>query len=107
MLFLNTLLFSIIPYKLVYSTKPDFSNLKVFSCLPYASSATTGRTKLDFRNLKCVFLGYKSGTKGYVLYSLHAKSIFVTRNVMFHENIFSYSFSLSSDNSIAPIYDSL
>jgi len=90
------------PYELVYSTKPEFSNLKVFGCLAYASSANTGRTKLDSRSLKCVFLGYKSGTKGYVLYDLHSKSI----NVIFHENIFPYSFSLPSDNSIASIDDS-
>jgi len=63
------------PYELVYSIKPDFSNLKVFCCLAYASSATTKRTKLDSWSLKCFFLGYKSGTKGYVLYDLHSKSI--------------------------------
>jgi len=61
---------------------------------------------LDSRSLKCVFLGYKSGTKGYVLYDLHSKSIFVTKNVIFHENIFPYSFSLPSDNSIVSINDS-
>jgi len=85
------------PYELVYSTKLDFSNLKVFYCLAYARTANTGRTKLDSRSLKCVFLGYKSRTKGYVLYDLHFKYIFVTRNVIFHENIFPYSFSLPSD----------
>jgi len=94
------------PYELVYSTKPDFSYLKVFGCLACASSANTRRTKLDSRNLKCVFLGYKSETKGYVLYDLHSKSIFVTRNVIFHENIFPYSFSLPSDNFIVSIDDS-
>jgi len=34
------------------------------------------------------------------------KSIFVTRNVIFHENIFPYSFSLPSNNFIASIDDS-
>jgi len=94
------------PYELVYSTKPDFSNLKVFCCLTYASSTNTRRTKLDSRSLKCVFLGYKSGTKGYVLYDIHSKSIFVTRNIIFHENIFPYSFSLPFDNFIASIDNS-
>ena len=42
-------------YEFVYSIKPDFSNLKVFSCLAYASSTSIGRTKLDSRNWKCVF----------------------------------------------------
>jgi len=35
------------------------------------------------------FLGYKSRTKGYILYDLHSKLIFVTKNVIFLENIFS------------------
>jgi len=43
------------PYELVYSIKPDFSNLKVFCCLAYASSTITRRTKLDFRSLKMCF----------------------------------------------------
>ena len=94
------------PYELVYSTKPNFSNLKVFGCLAYASSANTRRTKLDSQSLKCVFLSYKSRTKGYVLYDLHSKSTFVTRNVFFHKNIFPYSFFLASGNSIASIDDS-
>ena len=51
-------------------------------------------------------LGYKSVTKGYVLYDLHSKSIFVTRNIIFHENKFPYSFSLPFDNSIDSINDS-
>jgi len=59
---------------------------------------------LDSKSLKCVFLGYKSGAKWYVLYDLHSKSTFVTKNVIFHENIFSYSFSLPFDNYIS-IYD--
>ena len=38
-----------------------------------------------------MFLGYKPGIKGYVLYDLHTREIFVSRNVIFHENILPYS----------------
>jgi len=80
--------------------------IKVVGCLAYSSSVTTRRTKLDSRSLKCVFLGYKSRIKGYVLYDLPSKSILVNRNVIFHENIFPFSLSLPSYNSIASIDDS-
>jgi len=46
------------PCELVYC--PNFYNLKVFCCLSYICTTTLDHTKLGFRSLKCVFLGYKS-----------------------------------------------
>jgi hypothetical protein len=50
--------------------KPDFSNLHVFGCLAYSCTINSGRKKLESRSSKCIFVGFKQGTKGYVLYSL-------------------------------------
>lgn len=44
------------------------------------------------------FLGYKFGTKGYVVFDLHTRNIFISRNVIFHEHIFPYSHNPSSIN---------
>lgn len=35
-----------------------------------------------------MFVGYPQGTKGYKLYDIQNKRFFVSRNVIFHENIF-------------------
>lgn len=40
--------------------------------------------------MKGVFLGYKSGMKGYVVYDLQTHDIFVSRHVIFHELVFPY-----------------
>jgi len=50
---------------------------------------------LQSRARKCIFLGYKSGFKGSVLFDLDSREIFISRNVVFHELILPYSSSSS------------
>jgi len=70
---------------------PVLNHLRVFGCLAYATTIAVGRTKLDKRASKTVFLGFKPGTKGFVLYDLSHKSCFISRNVIFYEQHFPFS----------------
>lgn len=45
---------------------------------------------------KYVFLGYPFGVKGYKIMDLHTHSIFVSRDVLFHESIFPFQPQTSS-----------
>jgi hypothetical protein len=109
------------PYTLLHKSDPDLSTLKVFGSLAFASTLQCHRTKLDLRARKCIFLGYKPGVKGVVLYDLLNKTIFLSRDVTRHEHILPYQisspkvpwqyhpspfpntdFSLNNDNIISP-----
>jgi len=46
---------------------------------------------LDHRTLPCVFLGFRSHNKSYIVYNLHTQTIEVSRNVIFYENCFPFS----------------
>jgi len=71
------------PYELLYKILPIYLNLKVFGSLCFASSLENNRNKLKPRARKCVFLGYKSGLKGYVLLDTKNRKNFINQNVIF------------------------
>jgi hypothetical protein len=78
------------PYHLLYNQPPNLEQLKVFGSLCYASTLHVHRTKLDPRARKCVFLGYKHGVKGVVLFDLIDKKVFLSRDVVHYDHILPY-----------------
>ncbi|KAK2416966.1 putative mitochondrial protein [Trifolium repens] len=86
------------PYELLNGELPDLSNLKVFGSLAYATTLQANRTKLSDRSRKCIYLGHKSGVKGTILYDLHSKEIFISRNVSHHDNILPYESNSTHSN---------
>ena len=75
------------PHEMLYKTPQDFNQLKVFRSLCYASTLSTNRSKFDPR-AKCVFIGFKKGTKGYILLNIQSREIFVSRDVVFMNMFF-------------------
>lgn len=60
-------------------------------CLALAANLTAHRGKFDTRSLKCVFLGYEASHKGFLLYDLENHNVFVSRDVKFFVDKFSYA----------------
>ncbi|KAG8503582.1 hypothetical protein CXB51_001580 [Gossypium anomalum] len=67
----------------VWSGNPaNYSDLKIFRCPAYAH---VDNEKLEPRSIKCVFLGYKAGAKGYKLWCPENKKVVISRDVVFDE----------------------
>ncbi|KAJ9548963.1 hypothetical protein OSB04_021506 [Centaurea solstitialis] len=68
----------------VWSGKPaNYSDLKIFGCPAYAK---VDNGKLDPRAVKCVFLGFKAGVKGFRLWCPETRKTIVRRDVTFDED---------------------
>ncbi|MCO5550885.1 hypothetical protein L7F22_004379 [Adiantum nelumboides] len=74
---------TITPYESWYDRKPSVSYLRVFGCLAYAHIPQQLHGKLDDKAVKCIFVGYSSGSKGYRLYNPATNKIFESRDVIF------------------------
>ena len=86
------------PHYLLFGTVPDYSLLKVFGSLCYATVPPTLKDKLGYKARKCIFLGYPYGVKGYKCYDIQKKTRFVSRNVVFKEHIFPFRCITLEDN---------
>ncbi|KAG7585478.1 Integrase catalytic core [Arabidopsis thaliana x Arabidopsis arenosa] len=105
------------PFQVLTSKKPEYKGLKVFGCLCYSSTSTKNRHKFQPRSKACLFLGYPAGYKGYKLLDLETHTIHISRNVVFHEDIFPYAtgtpestsdfFSLLSSDTILGMWPNL
>ena len=78
------------PYERLFQKKPDYHAFRVFSCLCYASTLLSQRTKFTLRAISAVFLGYPVGYKGYKLYDLEQKRFFISRDITFVEDVFPF-----------------
>ncbi|KAI3780212.1 hypothetical protein L2E82_10183 [Cichorium intybus] len=86
------------PYEL-WSGKPtDYTHLKPFGCPAYAR---VDNGKLEPRALKCVFLGYNPGVKGYKLWSNDLNKIIISRDVTFDESAMIHQTFDSTEDTVA------
>ncbi|KAL0461885.1 UNVERIFIED_CONTAM: hypothetical protein Slati_0076100 [Sesamum latifolium] len=77
-------------YKIVSaSTMPNLP--QVFDCVAFVHLHRHLRNKLEPRALQCVFVGYGLHQKGYRCYHPPSRKLYVTRDVVFHEDKMYYS----------------
>ena len=90
------------PLEILHKQLIDYSHLKVFGCLAFASTLSVERTKFDPRARICVFLSYPPDMKGHKLYDLLSKQVLISHNVVFHEHIFPFHSVIATTDLIDP-----
>lgn len=78
------------PYEKLYGHPPDFTHLRTFGCLCYASTSHDHPNKFAPRARRCIFVGYPAGQKAFKLYDIDHHTFLVSRDVIFHETIFPF-----------------
>ena len=65
--------------------KPSISHIKLFGCNAFVHVPKEKRSKLDKKELKCIFIGYKEGMKRYKIWDPSSRKTMYNRYVVFRE----------------------
>jgi histone deacetylase 1/2 len=79
------------PFERLFSNKPDYSSLRTFGCACWPNLRPYNTKKLAFRSTQCVFLGYSPLHKGYKCLEVKSGRVYISRDVVFDENLFPFS----------------
>ena len=63
------------PQEVWNGKEPSLTHLKVFGYDAYVHVPKENMSKLDKKDEKCIFIGYKDGLKGYKLWNLETKKV--------------------------------
>ena len=74
------------PFEAYYGHKPKVDYMRVFGSLAYVHVPMQLRTKLDDKALKCIFVGYAHGSKGYRFFNPLTCKIIESRDAVFVED---------------------
>ncbi|RDX68730.1 hypothetical protein CR513_52247, partial [Mucuna pruriens] len=74
-----------IPQEAWSGVKPKLYHLIVIGSIAYAHVPNQGRSKLDDKSVKHMFIGYEANSKGYKLYNPNYEKMILRRDVEFDE----------------------
>lgn len=75
----------------MFHTKPDYTFLRTFGCACWPNLRPYNQHKLAFRSKECAFLGYSNLHKGFKCLDIPTGRVYISRDVVFDENIFPFS----------------
>ena len=94
-----TLLQNKCPFTILHNKPVDYTHVRVFDCLCYASTLSSQRSRFDSKASPCIFIGYPPGMKAYRLYDIERKTIFISRDVTFLDQHFPFHSISTNDHS--------
>lgn len=77
------------PYEMLYHKPPSLAHIRVIGCLAFATNLKRD-DKFSPKARKAVLLGYLISQKGYKLVDVESKLVFVSRDVIFFKDKFSF-----------------
>uniref|UniRef100_A0A2N9I9N7 CCHC-type domain-containing protein n=1 Tax=Fagus sylvatica TaxID=28930 RepID=A0A2N9I9N7_FAGSY len=91
------------PFFKLHGVNPDYNSLKVFGCRCFPYLRDYAKNKFEPKSYPCIFLGYSPIHKGYRCLHPPTKRVYLSRHVVFDEDIFPYAdprslFSSTSTN---------
>jgi hypothetical protein len=87
------------PFEKLFHSAPDYLFLKTFGCACWPNLRPYNSHKLQPRSLQCVFLGYSLLHRGYKCLHIPTGRLYISRDVIFLENLFPFSQKNSSPSS--------
>lgn len=91
------------PFQVLFKTKPNYHQLKIFGCLCFPWLGPYNSHKLQPKSKPCVFLGYFLTYSAYLCLDLITNRIYVSRHVQFVENQFPLSSLVAPQSSSSSI----
>jgi hypothetical protein len=82
------------PYTKLYNKDPNYSMLRIFGCKCYPLLKPYISHKLEYRSKACIFFGYSHA--GYRCLDPITDKVYLSRNIVFYENLFPAMDSLNS-----------
>ncbi|KAL0305392.1 UNVERIFIED_CONTAM: Retrovirus-related Pol polyprotein from transposon RE1 [Sesamum radiatum] len=76
------------PYEILYGKPVNYTIIRTFGCLAFATNVQPHKSKFTKRAYMCIFVGYAFGQKGNRLYDLEDNVMLVSRDVVFQEGVF-------------------
>jgi hypothetical protein len=79
------------PFEKLFNQIPDYKFLKVFGCACFPNLRPYNSHKFSPRSKECLFLGYSQHHKGYKCLHLDSGRVYISRDVIFHEDQFPFA----------------
>jgi len=79
-----------ISFEKLFSWVLDYKFLKNFGCACFPNLRPYNSHKFSLQSKPCVFLGYSSHHKCYKFYHLEYGRMYISRDVVFHEDVFPF-----------------
>uniref|UniRef100_A0A803LBA1 Integrase catalytic domain-containing protein n=1 Tax=Chenopodium quinoa TaxID=63459 RepID=A0A803LBA1_CHEQI len=78
------------PFERLNKRKPEYDHLRIIGCLCYGLPTVKKSDKFGEKGIRSVLIGYLYGQKGYKLFDLEKRKIYMCRDVKFEERIFPF-----------------